>query len=70
MSINWCVCVCVCIHRGGPEDVKQNGTQSYSVRNYSIVGNFKVGFPQWRAMRCRYPETGTCLLQVCVCVCV
>ena len=55
------------LYRGGPEDIKHSSThQSYSVRNYSIVGNFKVGFPQWRAMRCQYPETGPSLLQVCV----
>jgi myosin heavy subunit len=48
---------------GGPEEGRQNGGQSYSVRNYSIVGNYKVGFPQWRAMRCQYPESGPCLLQ-------
>lgn len=44
--------------------MKQNGTQSYSVRNYSIVGNYKIGFPQWRIMRCQYPEAGPCLLEV------
>lgn len=48
---------------GGPDDVRQNGTQAYSIRNYSIVGNYKVGFPQWRTMRCQYPETGPGLLQ-------
>ena len=52
-------------HSGGPDDEKVNGGQvSYSVRNYSIVGNYKVGFPQWRVMRCQYPEAGACLLQV------
>jgi hypothetical protein len=47
----------------GPEDVKRGGSQAYSVRNYSIVGNYKVGFPQWRTMRCHYPESGPPLLQ-------
>lgn len=51
---------------GAPEEVKQNGTQAYSVRNYSIVGNYKIGFPQWRTMRCQYPEAGPCLLEVSV----
>ncbi len=29
----------------------------YTVRNYTIVGNYKVGFPQWRVMKCSYPES-------------
>jgi hypothetical protein len=49
---------------GGGEEARVNGGQiTYSVRNYSIVGNYRVGFPQWRTMRCQYPESGACLLQ-------
>ena len=33
----------------------QNGEKPYTVRNYTIVGNYKVGFPQWRVMKCHYP---------------
>ena len=33
----------------------QNGEKAYTVRNYTIVGNYKVGFPQWRVMKCQYP---------------
>ena len=37
---------------------------SYSVRNYTIVGNYKIIFPQWRT--CQHPEAGLCLLEVSV----
>ena len=33
----------------------QNGERPCTVRNYTIVGNYKVGFPQWRVMKCQYP---------------
>ena len=41
---------------GGPSSHPQNGETPYTVRNYTIVGNYKVGFPQWRVMRCVFPE--------------
>lgn len=41
----------------------QNGERMYTVRNYTIVGNFKVGFPQWRVMRCQYPDNERPLLK-------
>ena len=25
------------------------------IRNYTIVGNYKVAFPQWRVMKCSFP---------------
>ena len=40
-----------------------NGERAYTVRNYTIVGNYKVGFPQWRVMRCHYPDHGHPLLK-------
>ena len=40
----------------GATAMAQNGERVYTVRNYTIVGNFKVGFPQWRVMRCQYPD--------------
>ena len=43
--------------------MKQSNSQSYGIRNYSIIGNIKVGFPQWRVMRCQYPDTGPSLLR-------
>ncbi len=33
------------------------------MRNYTIVGNYKIGFPQWRLMRCVYPESGPPVLR-------
>lgn len=41
----------------------QNGEKAYTVRNYTIVGNYKVGFPQWRVMKCQYPDSGHTLLR-------
>jgi len=41
----------------------QNGERPCTVRNYTIVGNYKVGFPQWRVMKCQYPDTGPCVLK-------
>ncbi|XP_064406654.1 unconventional myosin-IXb-like [Halichondria panicea] len=38
--------------------VAPNGEKVYTVRNYTIVGSYKVGFPQWRVMKCCYPEGG------------
>ncbi|XP_019849259.1 PREDICTED: unconventional myosin-IXa-like [Amphimedon queenslandica] len=29
-----------------------------SSRNYTIVGNYKIAFPQWRVMKFKYPENG------------
>ena len=28
---------------------------SVSSRNYTIIGNFKIAFPQWRVIKCKYP---------------
>ena len=42
----------------------QNGELPYTVRNYTIVGNYRVGFPQWRVMRCVFPETGPPVLKM------
>ena len=39
----------------------QNGEKPYTVRNYTIVGNYKVGFPQWRVMKCHYPGEDFCV---------
>ena len=33
------------------------------MRNYTIVGNYKVGFPQRRVMRTTVPESGAPLLR-------
>lgn len=49
----WCFCS---KETGGATAMTQNGERVYTVRNYTIVGNFKVGFPQWRVMRCQYPD--------------
>ena len=46
-----------------PGNLPQNGELPYTVRNYTIVGNYKIGFPQWRLMRCTYPESGPPLLR-------
>ena len=43
--------------------VQENGDLPFTVRNYTIVGNYKVGFPQWRVMKCVYPEAGAPLLR-------
>ena len=40
-----------------PPPQATNGERVYTVRNYTIVGNYKVGFPQWRVMKCSYPES-------------
>ena len=39
-------------------DRQRNGDPSYNARNYTIVGNYKVAFPQWRLMRRSYPGDG------------
>lgn len=43
---------------GGGSRGSQSSQKAYTVRNYTIVGNYKVGFPQWRVMRCQYPDSG------------
>lgn len=47
----------------GTQSQGHNGEHVYTVRNYTIVGNYKVGFPQWRVMKCAYPESGAGLLR-------
>lgn len=53
-----CVCVCIlmCSESSRSNAHLQNGETPYTVRNYTIVGNYKVGFPQWRIMKVMYPE--------------
>lgn len=36
---------------------ERNGdpTSNAGPRNYTIVGNFKIAFPQWRLIRYQYP---------------
>ena len=36
---------------------QRNGDPASNVgpRNYTIVGNFKIAFPQWRLIRYQYP---------------
>lgn len=48
---------------GATPHTSVNGERAYTVRNYTIVGNYKVGFPQWRVMRCSYPDHGHPLLK-------
>ena len=48
---------------GATPHTSVNGERAYTVRNYTIVGNYKVGFPQWRVMRCHYPDHGHPLLK-------
>ena len=48
---------------GATPHTSVNGERAYTVRNYTIVGNYKVGFPQWRVMRCHYPDHGHPLLR-------
>lgn len=36
------------------------------MRNYTIVGNYKVGFPQWRVMKCQYPGEPNFSLSNCI----
>ena len=42
-------------HHSVPDSHRNGGEASYTSRNYTIVGNYKVAFPQWRVMRCPYP---------------
>jgi hypothetical protein len=42
-------------HRNGGDPA----ASSLGLRNYTIVGGYKIAFPQWRIIRLKFPETGT-----------
>ena len=41
-----------------PDRQRNGDPASYNTRNYTIVGNYKVAFPQWRLMRHSYQGDG------------